>query len=118
MTAVPVLDGITAQTVATGRLATRVLSSGPDAGQPVLFIHGNASSATYWEEVMLALPDGYRALAPDLRGYGGADPAKKIDATRGTGDWADDLLALLDHQITGSTNSGNFTLAAGYRFLF
>ena len=112
MTAVPVLDGITAQTVATGRLATRVLSSGPDAGQPVLFIHGNASSATYWEEVMLALPDGYRALSPDLRGYGGADPAKKIDATRGTGDWADDLLALLDHlaidqvHICGHSNGG------------
>lgn len=112
MSAVPVLDGVTGRTVATSRLSTRVLSSGPEAGEPVLFIHGNASSATYWEEVMLALPGGYRAIAPDLRGYGGADPAQKIDATRGTGDWADDLLSLLDHlaidqaHICGHSNGG------------
>ncbi|HEX3052666.1 MAG TPA: alpha/beta fold hydrolase, partial [Aggregatilineaceae bacterium] len=94
---VPTLPGITAQTVTTPRLTTRVLFSGPETGIPVLFIHGNASSATYWEEIMLALPSGYRALAPDLRGYGAADRNKKVDATRGAGDWADDLQALLDH---------------------
>ena len=93
---VPVLEGITARTVVSPRLSTRVLFSGPEDGTPVLFIHGNASSATYWEEVMLALPAGYRGIAPDLRGYGEADPAKKIDATRGAGDWADDAIALLD----------------------
>jgi pimeloyl-ACP methyl ester carboxylesterase len=90
------LEGITAQTITTPRLTTRVLFSGPEDGVPVLFIHGNASSATYWEAVMLALPAGYRGIAPDLRGYGGADPSQKIDATRGAGDWADDAIALLD----------------------
>ncbi len=94
---VPTLPGITSQTVTTSRLTTRVLFSGPETGIPVLFIHGNASSATYWEEIMLALPSGYRALAPDLRGYGAADRNKKVDATRSAGDWADDLLALLDY---------------------
>ncbi len=93
---VPTLEGVTARTVESDRLATRVLFSGPEDGTPVLFIHGNASSATYWEEIMLALPDGFRGIAPDLRGYGGADRSKKIDATRGLGDWSDDMLALLD----------------------
>ena len=93
---VPTLPGITALTVTTPRLRTRVLFSGPDDGEPVLFVHGNASSATFWEETMLALPSGMRGIAPDLRGYGGADPAQKIDATRGMCDFSDDLRALLD----------------------
>jgi pimeloyl-ACP methyl ester carboxylesterase len=93
---IPTLPGITAQNISTPRLTTRVLLSGDENGIPVLFLHGNASSATYWEETMLALPRGYRAIAPDQRGYGGADRSAKIDATRGMGDLADDAIALLD----------------------
>jgi pimeloyl-ACP methyl ester carboxylesterase len=96
MTTPPVMDGITSQTVQTDRITTRVLFSGPEDGTPVLFVHGNASSATFWEELMLSLPAGYRGIAPDQRGYGDADPDKKIDATRGMGDLADDLAALMD----------------------
>jgi pimeloyl-ACP methyl ester carboxylesterase len=93
---IPTLPGITAQTITTPRLTTRVLFSGVDDGIPVLFIHGNASSATYWEEVMLALPPGYRGIAPDQRGYGDADRSVKIDATRGMRDLSDDAITLLD----------------------
>ena len=92
----PVLDGITARSVTTDRLTTRVLFSGPDDGTPVLFIHGNFSSATWWEETLLALPPGYRGIAPDQRGYHGADPVAKIDATRGMREFVDDALALMD----------------------
>ena len=46
---------------------------------------------------MLGLPSAYRGIAPDQRGFGSADRGKKIDATRGMGDLADDALALLDH---------------------
>lgn len=97
MSSIPTLAGTTAKTLTTSRITTRVLFSGPDDGIPVLFLHGNASSATFWEDVMLALPAGYRGIAPDQRGYGDADRAKKIDATRGLGDLADDAIALLDH---------------------
>jgi len=45
---------------------------------------------------MKRLPDGYRAIAPDLRSYGDADPAAKVDATRGMKDFSDDLAALLN----------------------
>lgn len=93
---IPTLAGITVKTITSKRLTTRVLLSGPENGTPVLFVHGNISSATWWEETMLALPSGYRAIAPDQRGYGESDPAKKIDATRGLGDLADDLAALLE----------------------
>jgi len=92
-----VMEGITAKTVRSDRLSTRVLFSGPEDGIPVLFIHGNFSSASWWEETMLQLPSRYRGIAPDLRGYGDADPAAKINATRGMEDFVDDALALMDH---------------------
>lgn len=94
---IPTLPGITPRTITSSRITTRVLFSGPDDGIPVLFLHGNASSATFWEEVMLALPQGYRAIAPDQRGYGDADRNAKIDATRGMRDLGDDAFALLDY---------------------
>ncbi len=87
------LPGITSRIITTPRIAIHALFSGPETGTPVVFIHGNASSATFWEETMLALPAGYRGIAPDLRGYGATED-KIIDATRGMGDWVDDLLAL------------------------
>ena len=95
MSTVPTLPGITSKVVDTPRLKQHVLFSGPESGTPVLFIHGNASSASYWEEIMLKLPAGFRGIAPDLRGYGDTED-KLIDATRGMGDWIDDLAALLD----------------------
>ena len=93
---IPTLAGVTAQTVTTGRLTTRVLFSGPENGIPVLFIHGNFSSATWWEETMLALPSKFRAIAPDQRGLGESDPGVKINAQNGMGDFVDDALALMD----------------------
>ena len=61
-----------------------------------MFLHGNLASSTYWEETMLALPEGFRAAAPDQRGYGLSDPGARIDATGGVADWADDAIALAD----------------------
>ena len=95
MSTVPTLSDITSKMIDTARIKTHVLFSGPQDGTPVLFIHGNASSNTYWEELMLKLPDGFRGIAPDLRGYGDTED-KLIDATRGAADWVDDILALLD----------------------
>jgi pimeloyl-ACP methyl ester carboxylesterase len=94
---VPVRPGITSMDVTTIRLRTRVLVRGPEDGEAVLLLHGNLSSATWWESTMLRLPDRYRAIAPDQRGFGDADPEAKIDATRGMGDLADDAFALMDH---------------------
>jgi pimeloyl-ACP methyl ester carboxylesterase len=91
------LDDITAETITTDRLTTRVLFSGPENGIPVLFLHGNVTSATWWEDTMVALPEGFRGIAPDQRGFGAADREVTIDATRGMGDLADDAAALLDY---------------------
>jgi pimeloyl-ACP methyl ester carboxylesterase len=93
---IPTLVGIEAKTLTSNRITTRVLFSGQAEGDPVLFLHGNWSCATWWEETMLALPDGFWGIAPDQRGYGEADQNQKVNATRGVKDWVDDVVALLD----------------------
>ncbi len=90
------LPGIQAARLRTARLETHLLASGPQDGEPVLFLHGNLSSSTYWEETMRALPRRFRGVAVDQRGYGLSDPEARIDATRGVADWADDVAALAD----------------------
>jgi pimeloyl-ACP methyl ester carboxylesterase len=90
------LPGIAATRVPTARLTQNVLSvAGRDDGEPVLFVHGNVSSAPFWQPTMLALPERFRPLAVDLRGFGDTD-AVPVDATRGVRDWSDDVAALLD----------------------
>jgi len=93
---IPTLEGIEAKTLTSNRITTRVLFSGQAEGDPVLFLHGNWSCATWWEETMLALPDGFWGIAPDQRGYGEADQNQKVNGTRGAKDWVDDVVALLD----------------------
>ena len=91
------LEGVAARTVATSRLRTHLLTGGTEGGEPVFFIHGNVSSARFFEETLAALisEDGYWGLAPDLRGFGDSE-TKPLDATRGLGDFSDDLYALVD----------------------
>lgn len=89
------MASVFSETIQTQRLATHVLSAGDDDGEPVVFIHGNASSGRFFEETLAALPDGYRGLAPDLRGFGGSQ-TKPVDATRGVSDFAEDLADLSD----------------------
>ena len=93
---IPTLPGITATTIGSARITTRVLSAGDESGTPVIFVHGNLTSATFWEETMLAMPSGYRCIALDQRGFGEADAAAFIDGARGLADMSDDVLALMD----------------------
>src|SRR3954452_22298413 len=95
------LPGITATRVETSRLSQQVLAaegtelSGP--GETVLFVHGNVSSSLFWQQPLLALAETgrVRALAVDLRGFGGTDPLP-IDAAHGMGGWAGGVAALVD----------------------
>ncbi len=110
------LPGVRSRTVDTSRLETHYLESGGGDGtetvDTVVFVHGNVSSARFFEDIMVELPDRYRAIAPDLRGYGDSE-TKPIDATNGLGDFAADLRALfsaldLEEPVTlvGWSNGG------------
>lgn len=100
------IQGVVEETVDTPRLKTRLLSAGVEGGEPVFFIHGNASSSRFFEETLAALPggSGYRGLAPDLRGFGGSE-TKPLDAARGLGDFSDDLYALVSALGIGEERS-------------
>jgi pimeloyl-ACP methyl ester carboxylesterase len=89
------LQGVAAKTVDTPRLRTHLLTSGTEGREPVFFVHGNVSSSRFFEETLAALTNepAYRGFAPDLRGFGGSE-TKPLDATRGLGDFSDDLYAL------------------------
>ncbi|MEO3923728.1 alpha/beta fold hydrolase [Micromonosporaceae bacterium B7E4] len=81
--------------ISANGIRQRVLVAGPEDGRPVLLIHGNCSSADFWQPLVRHLPADLRLVAPDLRGYGGTEVAP-VDATRGLGVFADDVAALLD----------------------
>ncbi len=91
----PLPSGVTARKIDTARLRTNVYLKGDPAAEPVLFIHGNVSSARFWDDTLAALPAGYFGVAGDLRGYGDSEP-KPIDATRGVRDFSDDQRALVE----------------------
>ena len=101
MTSPTSLARVSPRTITTDRGRTRVLSSGDPAGAPVVFVHGNVSSAAFFSDTMAALSPRFHALAIDLRGFGDAE-ALPVDATRGLRDFSDDLRALLTHAELGA----------------
>ncbi|MFD6700012.1 MULTISPECIES: alpha/beta fold hydrolase [unclassified Microbacterium] len=92
-------DGVTARRVETLRYTANVLERpAADPASPtatVVLVHGNVSSALFYQPTMLALPADVRALAIDLRGFGDSE-TRPVDATRGLRDFADDVRAVLD----------------------
>lgn len=88
------LPGVSSHTIATDRLRLHYLESGPADGIPVVLIHGNLSTARFYEDMLPRAPARYHFIAPDMRGFGDTEPAP-LDATRGLHDWADDIHALV-----------------------
>ena len=109
---IPTLEGVTSQMVQTARLEVHVLTAGPEEGTPVLFIHGNGSSSTFWEETMLALPEGFRGIAPDMRGYGDTEPLP-VDATLGLGDMVEDVRSLVEAMGLGKFHIVGHSMGGG-----
>lgn len=92
---------VTSRTLKTSLGHTRLLSAGPADGPPVVFVHGNVSSADFFTEALEAFAPPYHAMAFDMRGFGDAE-ALPVDATRGLRDFADDLRAVLTHADVGA----------------
>jgi haloalkane dehalogenase len=66
-----------------GRLRIHYVDEGPRNGRPVLLMHGEPSwSFLYRKMISIFLGAGYRAVAPDLIGFGRSDkPAHRSDYT-------------------------------------
>jgi pimeloyl-ACP methyl ester carboxylesterase len=89
------MTSIAPRTITANGITQRVYVGGPHDGTPVLFVHGNCSSAEFWRPLWRRMSEDCLIVAPDLRGYGGTDTAP-VDATRGLGDFADDVAAVLE----------------------
>src|SRR5688572_1819039 len=69
----------------------------------VVFVHAFPLQAAMWEPNLGAVPDGWRAIAPDLRGFGQSPLApSRVDQRSGAAgptmtDLAGDVIDLLDH---------------------
>jgi pimeloyl-ACP methyl ester carboxylesterase len=103
-------------TISTDRLSIAYLEAG--AGRvPVVLVHGNCSSSSFFQEFMLELAatGRYHIYAPDMRGYGDSDMLP-VDATRGMGDYSDDLngfaqaLQLSPFHLLGWSLGGNIVM--------
>jgi pimeloyl-ACP methyl ester carboxylesterase len=64
---------LTEHTVKTNRHTTFYLADGPENGPLVIFIHGWPELSISWRHQLPAMAAlGFRAIAPDMRGYGRA----------------------------------------------
>jgi pimeloyl-ACP methyl ester carboxylesterase len=106
------LKGIRSTFVSTKRLRTHVLSSGDSKDAPIVLLHGNLSSGTFFEDLMLSLAGRFRCITPDIRGFGETEDLP-IDATRGLRDPADDLCELLDTMGVESAHLVGWSAGAG-----
>lgn len=94
------MDSMSSQTVTTERLTTHVHLAGDPEAPPVVLLHGNVSSADFFDRLGPALAGDHRVIAPDLRGFGRSE-ARPVDATRGLRDFSDDVAALLRSDALG-----------------
>ena len=88
------------------------------SGRPLLLIHAFPYNAEMWRPQLAQVPDGWRFVAPDLRGFGGTldegTPALTLD------DHADDLLGFLDaleidSPVVGGLSMGGYITFALFR---
>jgi len=82
--------------VAVGDLSFTVDTAGPQAGTPVLLLHGFPQTRRMWRHQLEALSRaGYRAVAPDQRGYSAGARPEGVEHY-GTDRLVGDALALMD----------------------
>ncbi len=72
---------VDSRTLGTARHHTHYLHCGPSDGPLMIFVHGWPSIALMWRAQMIAFAsDGWRCVAPDLRGYGGSAVPTELEA--------------------------------------
>jgi pimeloyl-ACP methyl ester carboxylesterase len=88
---------ITHEQIQTNGVELHVATAGPADGPPVVLCHGFPELWYSWRHQLGALGDaGFRAFAPDLRGYGASSAPTEV-ADYGSDKLTADLCGLLDH---------------------
>ncbi|MEA2419021.1 MAG: hypothetical protein QOE60_1227 [Thermoleophilaceae bacterium] len=92
---IPQVDGVEHQEVQVRGLRMHVAVAGPRDGPPVFLAHGWPQHWYEWRHLMPVLGRaGYRAIAPDFRGFGWSEYPPDEDFRKET--LVDDLIALCD----------------------
>ncbi|HSC03660.1 MAG TPA: alpha/beta fold hydrolase, partial [Solirubrobacteraceae bacterium] len=80
----------------------------------VVFLHGFTHTGASWDPVVAALGESYRALAPDIRGHGGATDRMPVSL----GAVLQDLAGLAPERFTlvGYSMGGRIALHAALAF--
>ncbi len=90
------------------------------SGDPLIFIHGFPFNSTLWSKQFEAPPEGWRFIAPDLRGFGQSEAGQAGSYSMDL--FADDINALLDHLgfdqavICGQSMGGYVALSLARRY--
>lgn len=91
------MAAITEETLTTARHTTGYLAAGPADGTPMIFVHGWPELSWSWRHQLPVFAGlGFRAIAPDMRGYGrSAAPGRHGDYA--LSEIVADMIELLDH---------------------
>jgi 3-oxoadipate enol-lactonase len=80
------------------------------AGRPVLLLHGFPLSSEMWQETMDRVPDGWRMIAPDLRGHGSSEASDDAGMQRLVRDQMEllDLLGIEEPVVVVGLSMGGY----------
>jgi 3-oxoadipate enol-lactonase len=97
---------------------TRYLEAGK--GRPLILLHAFPLSADMWRSQIDHVPDGWRFIAPDLRGFGAGPPGNDADGSSSIDDYAGDVVALMDAlgietAVIGGLSMGGYVTFAIFR---
>jgi len=88
---------LTARTFSSPRHTTRYWEAGPVDGPSMIFLHGWPEIGLLWRaQVEAFASEGWRCVAPDMRGYGGSSAPAAHSAYR-LNEIVDDMVELHDH---------------------
>lgn len=111
------------QYLQAGARTIAYIDSAPGAGprQTLVLAHAFPLGAQMWEPQLRAMPDGWRLIALDLRGFGGSTEAEASDEALATlDDYADDMIDLLngleiESAVIGGLSMGGYVALAVMR---
>jgi hypothetical protein len=88
---------LTARTFHSPRHVTHYLESGPVDGPLMIFLHGWPEIGLMWRaQIKVFASEGWRCIAPDMRGYGGSSAPAAFEAYA-LNEIVDDMVELHDH---------------------
>src|SRR5260221_7922151 len=87
---------VTEHTTKSARHATFYLASGPENGTPIIFVHGWPELSISWRHQLPCFAGlRFRAIAPDMRGYGRSSVYSKHE-DYALANTVQDMIELLD----------------------